>query len=104
MEPASFTEEKFGLYKKYQTSIHGDADSKVTRSGFKRFLCESPLESASPELGSFHHMYRLDGQLVAIGVLDILPHAVSSVYLIWDPDWAGLSLGKVGLKARACGS
>jgi hypothetical protein len=32
---------------------------------------------------------------VAIGVIDILPLCVSSVYLIWDPDWAWASLGKV---------
>jgi len=27
-------------------------------------------------------------------VIDILPHCVSSVYFIWDPDWAWASLGK----------
>jgi len=43
LEPASFTEEKYALYKKYQMQVHKDAESKVTRQGFTRFLCEGPL-------------------------------------------------------------
>lgn len=37
---------------------------------------------------------RLDGKLVCVGVLDILPKCVSSVYLFYDPDLGHLSLGK----------
>ena len=40
-------------------------------------------------------MYRVDGDLVGISVIDILPACVSSVYFIWDPDWAWASLGKL---------
>lgn len=39
-------------------------------------------------------VYRVDGELIGISVIDILPHCVSSVYFIWDPDWAWASLGK----------
>lgn len=28
-------------------------------------------------------------------MLDLLPLAVSSVYFVWNPDWSGMSLGKV---------
>lgn len=28
-------------------------------------------------------------------MIDVLPGAVSSVYLAWDPDYAGLGLGKI---------
>ena len=35
------------------------------------------------KLGSYHQCYRLDGRLVAVGVLDLLPGCVSSVYLMW---------------------
>jgi arginine-tRNA-protein transferase len=31
---------------------------------------------------------------MGISVIDILPSCVSSVYFIWDPDWAWVSLGK----------
>jgi hypothetical protein len=40
-------------------------------------------------------VYRLDGHLVGISVIDVLPRCVSSVYFIWDPDWAWASLGKL---------
>lgn len=40
-------------------------------------------------------VYKVDGQLIAISVLDITPLGVSSVYCIWNPDWAWASLGKL---------
>uniref|UniRef100_A0A4X1SJ64 Arginyl-tRNA--protein transferase 1 n=1 Tax=Sus scrofa TaxID=9823 RepID=A0A4X1SJ64_PIG len=43
--------------------------------------------------GSFHQQYWLDGKIIAVGVIDILPHCVSSVYLYYDPDYSFLSLG-----------
>ncbi|XP_076020625.1 arginyl-tRNA--protein transferase 1 isoform X3 [Genypterus blacodes] len=66
---------------------------------FRRFLCDSPLEAEhSPDgpeagYGSFHHQYWLDGRIIAVGVIDILPTCVSSVYLYYHPDFASLSLG-----------
>lgn len=46
-------------------------------------------------LGSYHQCYRLDGKLVAVGVLDLLPHAVSSVYLFYDPEYSEWDWGKI---------
>ncbi len=40
-------------------------------------------------------VYRIDGKLVGISVVDILPLCVSSVYFIWDPEYAWASLGKI---------
>lgn len=66
---------------------------------FTRFLVDSPLTAlytiGGPKsgFGSFHQHYRLDGKLIAVAVLDILPHCVSSVYFYYDPDYKFLSLG-----------
>ena len=161
---AEFTTERYELYKKYQISVHGDDPCKITPSGFKRFLVESPLFDITPVLssgscdlkeavsterkmkivkpsniekieigigievknncninctntikekdkdnvrddekikeknviwnyGTYHQLYRLDGRLVAVGVVDILPSGLSSVYLFYDPDEKLLSLG-----------
>uniref|UniRef100_A0A803TGH5 Arginyl-tRNA--protein transferase 1 n=1 Tax=Anolis carolinensis TaxID=28377 RepID=A0A803TGH5_ANOCA len=66
---------------------------------FTRFLCDSPLEAENlpngPDCGygSFHQQYWLDGKIIAVGVIDILPKSVSSVYLYYDPDYSSLSLG-----------
>jgi arginyl-tRNA---protein transferase len=40
-------------------------------------------------------LYRIDGKLIAVGVVDILPKCLSSVYCLYDPDYRGLSLGKL---------
>ncbi|XP_006813302.1 arginyl-tRNA--protein transferase 1-like [Saccoglossus kowalevskii] len=66
---------------------------------FTRFLVDSPLEPGDEDdslehgYGSFHQQYWLDGVLIAVGVIDILPHCVSSVYLYYDPDYSFMSLG-----------
>ncbi|XP_076599620.1 arginyl-tRNA--protein transferase 1 isoform X1 [Chaetodon auriga] len=95
---ASF-DASYQVYKLYQMAIHKDPPDKPTESQFRRFLCDSPLEAEyspdGPEMGygSFHQQYWLDGRIVAVGVIDILPTCVSSVYLYYHPDFASLSLG-----------
>ena len=97
---------EFDLYKKYQVIHHGDAPNAVTKASFSRFLCDTPLLHAPASsyppggappcgFGSFHQQYWLDGRLIAVGVIDVLPRALSSKYLFWDPDLAPLSLGKL---------
>ncbi|CEL59620.1 arginine-tRNA-protein transferase [Rhizoctonia solani AG-1 IB] len=108
LEPSSFTDEKYQLYVRYQQSIHEDTGN--TPGGFERFLVTSAIRqepityqntSAPPtyplptHYGSYHQMYRVDGELVAIGVIDILPGCVSSVYFMYAPEWNAWSLGKI---------
>lgn len=96
--------EEFALYKKYQMSIHGDRESDCTEFGYQNFLVSSPMphvtreqDPSAPECGygAFHMQYWLDGKLVAVGVVDILPRCLSSKYTFWDPDYAFLSLGRI---------
>eukprot|EP00596_Hydrurales_sp_CCMP1899_P000750 CAMPEP_0119052196 /NCGR_PEP_ID=MMETSP1177-20130426/73577_1 /TAXON_ID=2985 /ORGANISM="Ochromonas sp, Strain CCMP1899" /LENGTH=538 /DNA_ID=CAMNT_0007031687 /DNA_START=286 /DNA_END=1903 /DNA_ORIENTATION=- len=107
---AENTAERYELYKKYQINIHGDKPEKITKKGFQRFLVESPLRPKNVDdainstqnsleicpyaYGTYHQLYRLDGRLVAVGVIDILPTGLSSVYLFYDPDEKQLNLGK----------
>ncbi|KAH7920811.1 hypothetical protein BV22DRAFT_1020525 [Leucogyrophana mollusca] len=105
LEASSFSQEKYALYERYQTQIHHDYDN--TPVSFRRFLVQSPLvaenipyPSEPPEhlplrYGSYHQMYRLDGELIAMGVLDILPSCISSVYFMYDSRWEKFSLGKL---------
>lgn len=105
IEEASFSAEKYALFHKYQTLVHGESESKVTPKGFRRFLCDTPLDvepSPSGETyGSMHGLWRLDGKLIALAVLDILPGAVSSVYFCYDKDYSGMSLGKISALREA---
>ena len=123
MMPSSFLEEEFQLYRKYQVSVHNDKD--VNPEEYKRFLVESPIDYESlssitssqvPNLrssthmpceipkftgyGSFHQQYRLDGKLVAVGVIDVMKNCLSSKYFFWDPELAFLELGKVSSLAE----
>ncbi|XP_019608485.2 arginyl-tRNA--protein transferase 1 isoform X5 [Rhinolophus sinicus] len=95
---SSFSQ-SFSLYVKYQMAIHQDPPDECGKTEFTRFLCSSPLKAENPPngpdcgYGSFHQQYWLDGKIIAVGVVDILPHCVSSVYLYYDPDYSFLSLG-----------
>ncbi|XP_035895609.1 arginyl-tRNA--protein transferase 1 isoform X2 [Anopheles stephensi] len=82
----------FNLYSIYQQSIHNDPASKLKMDRFKRFLVKSPLKGAQG-YGSFHQQYWLDDRLIAVGVIDVLPNCVSSVYFFYDPEFKFLSLG-----------
>ncbi|XP_047138842.1 arginyl-tRNA--protein transferase 1 isoform X2 [Hydra vulgaris] len=80
------------LFIKYQMLIHKESIEDCSEAKFLRFLVKGPLEPESI-YGAYHQQYYLDGNLIAVGVLDILPLAVSSVYFFYDPDYSFLSLG-----------
>lgn len=95
--------ERFALYKKYQIKIHNDEEEDLTPEKFERFLVDSPLFDPRPPseiapgtlpYGTYHQLYRMDGKLIAVGVIDLLPSGLSSVYLFYDPDDRQLVLGK----------
>jgi hypothetical protein len=108
LSTSHFDLEEFAMYRRYQTKVH--KDKTVRESSYKRFLVDTPLVVAPPPppqkkksgdntvppcgFGSFHQQDRIDGKLVAVGVVDILPKCLSSKYLFWDPDHSFLSLGK----------
>ncbi|XP_063163351.1 arginyl-tRNA--protein transferase 1 isoform X7 [Candoia aspera] len=105
--PVSFEDPQFSssftqsatLFAKYQMTIHKDTPLECDEDQFTRFLCDSPLEAEhlpnGPDCGygSFHQQYWFEGKIIAVGVIDILPKCVSSVYLYYDPDFSSLSLG-----------
>ncbi|XWS07651.1 hypothetical protein CRYUN_Cryun41cG0007700 [Craigia yunnanensis] len=103
LKRSSFDPEEYALYRRYQIKVHNDTPDRVTESSYRRFLVDTPLLFVSPSadgmappcgFGSFHQQYIIDGKLVSVGVIDILPRCLSSKYLFWDPDYAFLSLGK----------
>jgi arginine-tRNA-protein transferase len=97
LERDSFTDEKYELYVRYQKAVHNE--EKDNPNGFKRFLCSSSLVYKAHdgiELGCFHLTHRIDGRLVAFGVVDVVPGGLSSVYFIYEPEFKSLSLGVVG--------
>ncbi|TQV94772.1 Arginine-tRNA-protein transferase [Cordyceps javanica] len=104
LEEDNFTKEKFAVFDNYQRVIHKDDPGERTQHSFTRFLCNSPLrrctetrpDGTKKRLGSYHQCYRLDGKLVAVGVLDLLPQCVSSVYFLYHESIHKFSPGKLG--------
>lgn len=92
----------YKLYVKYQIHVHHDKEEDLSTEQFERFLVKSPLQKSSKKngpytgYGTFHQQYWIDGKLVAVGVIDILPTCLSSVYFFYDPDYSHLSLGTYG--------
>ncbi|RQM05306.1 hypothetical protein DH86_00001842 [Scytalidium sp. 3C] len=103
LESDAFTEEKYAVFENYQRVVHKEPPSKISKPGFKNFLCSSPLPSREAvidgkprRLGSYHQCYRLDGKLVAVGVLDLLPNCVSAVYFMYHESIHQFQPGKLG--------
>ncbi|CAG0881958.1 unnamed protein product [Darwinula stevensoni] len=99
-------DQEYAVYRRYQIGIHRDPTSRCTPKQFTRFLVDSPLQLEEGPLegyGSYHMQYWLDGSIIAVGVLDVLPLCLSSVYLFYDPRFSFLSLGTYS-SLRADGS
>lgn len=103
LKRSSFDPVEYALYRRYQLLVHNDTPDRISEDSYKNFLVNTPLnfvpstgDGTVPPcgFGSFHQQYLIDGKLVAVGVVDILPRCLSSKYLFWDPDYAFLSLGK----------
>jgi arginyl-tRNA--protein-N-Asp/Glu arginylyltransferase len=44
-------------------------------------------------LGGYHMLHIIDGEIFAVGVIDLTPNVLSSVYLAYDPKYEFLSPG-----------
>ncbi|OKL60816.1 hypothetical protein UA08_03187 [Talaromyces atroroseus] len=101
IEGDSISQRKYEVFLKYQEAIHKESTDRWKTADFKRFLCSglkrnTPKEgSGEKRLGSWHQCYRLDGRLIAVAVLDLLPQGVSSVYLFYDPEFGDWEFGKL---------
>ena len=94
----------YAVFKKFQTVVHHDEHDCNERQ-YSDFVVESPLVPAPGPLkpdtgekmpcdyGSYHQQYWLDGNLVAVGLLDILPRMIVCEYFYYDPSYKFLSLG-----------
>lgn len=78
-------DEKLALYRRYLDRRH-DGQMQGSSEEFLGFLYSSPLDSL--EL-----VYRLEGRVVAVGIADAEPDALSAVYCYFDPDLGPRSLG-----------
>lgn len=79
--------EHLDLYRRYQEQHHGEEGQQSDELSYRRFLIETVTETI--ELSWRDER----GHLVAVGILDVTPSSLSSVYFYWEPSLAELSLG-----------
>lgn len=89
--PSRRTVENFALYRRYLDTRHvgGGMDGPAPEN-FDAFLaCDwSPTEFME---------FRLEGELVALAVTDVVPDALSAVYTFYAPEHAARSLGNYAI-------
>lgn len=104
------TEERYLLYQKYQLAVHKET---TTVESYNNFIGVSPIinryinlppdlntKTRHPELYPKHYgmhnlIHRIDGKIIAVTVIDILPNYFESLYCYYDPDLSFLDLGVV---------
>ena len=86
--PTQFIQEAYELYNSYHIVKHDKP--KKSRYSYCEHVVNSPMrnqysEGGGPiEYGTYHQLYRLDGKLVAVGVIDIIPNGVVSIYMWYE--------------------
>jgi arginine-tRNA-protein transferase len=87
LQPASFSDERFALYRKYLNSRHADGDmANPDKESFRNFLFAKWSNTLFVE-------FRLHGKLVSVAVVDVLPRGYSAVYTFFDPQYSRRSPG-----------
>ena len=85
------TEEKLQMYQRYLRDWHGRTDVEDS-TAFTSFLYESPLNT------TVEFEYRdPSSRLLAVGICDVCPRSLSSVYFYFDPAEARRGLGTFGI-------
>lgn len=85
--PTQFVQEAYDLYNTYHLKKH-DKPRKSEYS-YCEHIVNSPLRNQSIDgfqYGTFHQLYRLDGKLVAVGVFDVVPNGIVSIYMWYGMD------------------
>jgi arginyl-tRNA--protein-N-Asp/Glu arginylyltransferase len=85
MGPPESSDEKWQLYRKYLAIQHG-SPADEDRASFEQFLFKSPIDT-------LEMTYRLAGELIGVGIIDLCPDALSSVYFYFEPAESRRSLG-----------
>ncbi len=87
MVPATFKQEHFELYCRYQSWRHsGDIMDHNDPERYNEFMVESSIETVFLE-------FRLDGKLTGLSVCDLPNDGMSAVYTFFDPKYSKLSIG-----------
>jgi arginyl-tRNA--protein-N-Asp/Glu arginylyltransferase len=89
--PACFNQRHYQLYRRYLSKRHmGGGMDNPTPDSYMEFLTCHWSNTSFFE-------FQLDGEVIAVSVVDHLPRALSAVYTFFDPDLSHLSLGSYAI-------
>lgn len=109
---AEFDPEALEVYGRHcDARFPNKKESSKSEKTFREFFCYHVIEEQTIEseildeegkpkvlqIGCYHMKYYLEGKLIAMGVLDIIPTGMQSIYFFYDPDYSDLTLGSVGV-------
>ncbi|MCP4500162.1 MAG: arginyltransferase [Deltaproteobacteria bacterium] len=80
-------DERLELYGRYQVAQHGEHAQSADEKSYRRFLIDTVTDTVELDWRNE------DGILIGVGILDVTPDALSSVYFYWDPAYRKSSLG-----------
>lgn len=86
----SLSEKHIELYDKYHRYMNKKKGWEY--KGITHELYYEMFSDGYEDFG-YEFIYEHDGEIVGIGLVDILPASMSAVYFFYDPDYAHLSLG-----------
>ncbi|MEM6364651.1 MAG: arginyltransferase [Planctomycetota bacterium] len=92
-QPPIVDDDRVRLYNRHRRGRHLDAggtDSAVDANAYASFLTHSCWQTLELEI-------RLDGELVAVSIMDLGEQSVSAVYTHFEPDYARYSLGTLAI-------
>ncbi len=83
------SDEKWRIYADYLVQRHDGAMSD-DRDGFEQFLYEPATET-------LEMVYRVNRRIIGVGIVDVCPGCLSSVYFYFDPAEGRRGLGTLGV-------
>ena len=85
--PATFREDHFQLYCKYQSSRHpGSSMDDDNPDKYVEFLTRSPIDTRMLE-------FSLDNRPISVSTIDFTRDGISAIYTFFDPEMSARSLG-----------
>ena len=85
--PATFSDEKLALYRRHKEERGlNRSEVPLNRVGYEGWFVQSCTYT-------IEMIYRLNGRMIGVGILDLGARDASSVYFFFDPDAHGRSLG-----------
>lgn len=85
VDKPQYTPEKFDIYKDHLKRFNRAEDTHEVNNFIGSFY--------DPTIPAVEFCYRKDAVLVAVGIVNVTPHALSSVYFMYRRDYSHYSLG-----------